>query len=126
MYRNQEEENFRREIFIENRGKIARFNQEYGQGKRTFVQQLNNYADMLHHEFNRILNGFNRTTRVQRVAIPTPSAFIPSANVIFPDYVDWREVGAVSPVKSQGLCAACWAFAAVSSLDLIRSFDRLG
>lgn len=59
-YASPEIENFRREIFIENRAKIAKFNQEYGQGRRSFVQQLNPYGDMLFHEFFRNLNGYNR------------------------------------------------------------------
>lgn len=120
MYASPEEEAFRREVFIENRKKITRFDEEYAQGLRNFVQKINPYADMLHHEFTEQLNGFNRSrpNDTYESSFPasksTPSTFIPSANVIFPESVDWRQVGAVGSVKSQGKCAACYAFAAVS------------
>ncbi|RZC32524.1 cathepsin L1, partial [Asbolus verrucosus] len=116
-YATAEENLFRMENFVENRFKIAKFNQEFGRGQWNFAQQLNNFADMLGHEFNKFLNGFNNNLR-SKIRIPPASTFIPSANVVYPDYVDWREVGAVTPVKSQGdKCACCWAFAAAGALE---------
>lgn len=120
-YKSETEENFRMKIFMENKIKVAKHNQRYEKGLVSYKLGLNKYADMLHHEFVNTMNGYNRTkpglTQTSGGKKEEGAYFISPANVQLPKHVDWRQKGAVTPVKDQGHCGSCWAFSTTGSLE---------
>lgn len=108
------EELLRFKIFTENSLIIAKHNAKYAKGLVSYKLGMNQFGDLLAHEFARIFNGHHGTRKTGG------STFLPPANVndsSLPKAVDWRKKGAVTPVKDQGQCGSCWAFSATGSLE---------
>lgn len=79
----------------------------------TFTVGVNHFADMTEEEFRSLI--IPKVTRphdngAHHVHTHDPSERLPSR-------VDWREKGAVTPVKDQGVCGSCYAFGSAGSLE---------
>nr|XP_045596387.1 procathepsin L-like [Procambarus clarkii] len=119
-YTTDVEDKFRMNIFMENRHKIAAHNKLFATGHKPYRLRMNKYGDMLQEEFLSTMAGFhkNHTERYTLNSKYNGSHYIePDDDVVLPNTVDWREKGAVTPVKDQGHCGSCWAFSATGSLE---------
>lgn len=112
-YEDDGEEQLRMQIFKDNKELIDRHNERYAAGEETYEMGVNQFTDMLATEFRTImlsnLNTSDFTSSIEYIYSP--------ANDEIPSVVDWRNEGAVTPVKNQGRCGSCWAFSAAGALE---------
>jgi len=97
-------------IFIENFNKIHRLNTESDGVKYA----INKFADLTATEFKQIYASGghfeNHRKEVARNSLRRDFGALP-------DSVDWRNKGAVTPVKDQGQCGSCWTFSTTGVLE---------
>ncbi|KAJ0963153.1 hypothetical protein J5N97_028275 [Dioscorea zingiberensis] len=105
-----EEKLARFRIFEDN---LAFVNRHNSAGNSSYDLGLNAFADLTHHEF-----------RAARLGLSFGFAEPFGDRTVFrgsvggvPDSVDWRDSGAVTQVKDQGSCGACWAFSATGAIE---------
>lgn len=117
QYGNENEDQYRHEVFMRNVKTIEEHNHKFSAAKSTFWMGINQFTDMTLEEYrayNKLSGKPSNNTKGTQLRC---SPFLPPLNFKAPASVDWRSKGYVTPIKNQGQCGSCWAFSSTGSLE---------
>jgi cathepsin L len=115
QYADDIEEGYRRQVFAVNVESVTLHNIEADLGQHSFTLGINEYSDLTLEEYKKTLLG-------ARVPADYEHNITDAHNFkydlsYFPDTVDWRDKGYVTPVKNQGQCGSCWSFSSTGAME---------
>jgi len=102
---------YRYTVFKANMDKVYLANKQ----EHSYTLGMNEMGDMTHAEFKATKLGYNK---IDRSYARSKNAAGPHQHVKnAPAKVDWRNKGAVTPIKNQQQCGSCWAFSTTGSTE---------
>ncbi|KAE8573732.1 procathepsin L isoform X2 [Halyomorpha halys] len=110
-YATKEQNELRKNIYFDNKIKIDIHNALYDKGIKTYELRINKFTDMTSKEIRKLMNGYIGNQK------QTGELYVAPANETLPESVDWRQKGAITPVKDQRHFGSCWAFSATGSIE---------
>ncbi|KAK9054321.1 hypothetical protein SSX86_025399 [Deinandra increscens subsp. villosa] len=107
------EKDTRFQIFKDN----LRFIDDHNSGDRSYKLGLNKFADLTNEEYRTTYTGIKTIDAKKKVSKVKSDRYAFRSGDSLPEFVDWREEGAVTAVKDQGSCGSCWAFSTTGSVE---------
>lgn len=107
----------RKTIFEKNLADIIAFNKD---ASHSYKKGVNRNTDQTVTEFKESNLGYsknmNNVKAFRNLATKSVEYTAESVSAL-PVNVDWRDKNVVTPVKDQGHCGSCWAFASVATIE---------
>jgi len=112
-YDDTQEEDYRFHVWLDNYKHVDEWNKE----SHSYTLKMNNFGDMTYEELIKL--------DPMEIPIPKPSNTPPKKQQL-PASVDWRAVGAVTPVIEQGNCGSSAMFAAAVTMEGVHVISGQG